>query len=159
VHLPEGRGVFPSLNVTENLRLAVAGMGSRQARRDGVEGALDLFPALADRRHTRAGLLSGGEQQMLSLARALATSPRLVIADEMSLGLAPKLVDVVFEGIERMRRRGVTVLMVEQYVHRALDVADTCLVLQRGRLVWSGAANRAGSEVLRHYLGEALPAG
>ena len=159
VHLPEGRGVFPSLSVTENLRLAVAGMGGRQARRDAVEGALDLFPALADRRHTPAGLLSGGEQQMLSLARALATAPRLVIADEMSLGLAPKLVDVVFEGIERMRQRGVTVLMVEQYVHRALDVADTCLVLQRGRLVWSGAANRAASEVLRHYLGEALPAG
>jgi branched-chain amino acid transport system ATP-binding protein len=159
VHLPEGRGVFPSLSVAENLRLAVAGMGTRQVRRDAIDAALEVFPSLAERRRTQAGLLSGGEQQMLSLARALATSPRLVIADEMSLGLAPKLVDVVFEGLDRMRQRGVTVLMVEQYVHRALDVADTCLVLQRGRLVWAGPANRAGSEVLRHYLGEAMPGG
>ena len=159
VHLPEGRGVFPSLTVAENLRLAVAGMGSRQVRREAVEAALEVFPSLADRRRTQAGLLSGGEQQMLSLARALAPSPRLVIADEMSLGLAPKLVDVVFEGLERMRQRGVTVLMVEQYVHRALDVADTCLVLQRGLLVWAGPADRAADEVLRHYLGEALPGG
>jgi len=159
VHLPEGRGIFASLSVNENLRLAVAGAGGRQERRDGVDAALEVFPALADRRRVQAGLLSGGEQQMLSLARALATSPRLVIADEMSLGLAPKLVDVVFDGLDRMRQRGVTVLMVEQYVHRALDFADTCLVLQRGRLVWAGPANRAGSEVLRHYLGEALPGG
>ena len=159
VHLPEGRGIFPSLTVAENLRLAVAGMGSRQIRRDAIDAALEVFPSLADRRRTHAGLLSGGEQQMLSLARALATSPRLVIADEMSLGLAPKLVDVVFDGLDRMRQRGVTVLMVEQYVHRALAVADTCLVLQRGRLVWAGPANRAGSEVLRHYLGEAMPGG
>ena len=159
VHLPEGRGIFASLSVNENLRLAVAGAGGRQERRDAVDAALEIFPALADRRRIQAGLLSGGEQQMLSLARALATSPRLVIADEMSLGLAPKLVDVVFEGLDRMRQRGVTVLMVEQYVHRALDFADTCLVLQRGRLVWAGPAERAGSEVLRHYLGEALPGG
>jgi ABC-type branched-subunit amino acid transport system ATPase component len=156
VHLPEGRGVFRDLTVMDNLRMAVAFLGNRQARREGVDRALDLFPPLAARRRQEAGLLSGGEQQMLSLARALATSPALLIADEMSLGLAPQMVDLVFDGLERARQAGVTVVMIEQYVHRALAFADDCIVLQRGSLAWKGPASAAGGELLRHYLGEAL---
>ncbi len=153
VHLPEGRGVFRSLDVLENLRLAVGGMAGRAERRAAVDAALDLFPTLAERRTVAAGSLSGGQQQMLSLARAMVTRPRLVVADEMSLGLAPLMVDAVFDGLDRMRLAGVTVVMVEQYVHRALAYADDCLVLQRGRLAWSGPAAQAGEQVLRHYLG------
>ncbi len=156
VHLPEGRGVFRRLTVTENLRMAAATAGGRQARRQAVELALDIFQPLADRRHQTASLLSGGEQQMLSLARALATSPKLLIADEMSLGLAPKLVDLVFDSLVRAREAGVTVLMIEQYVHRALAFADECLVLQRGVAAWNGPASEARSEVLSHYLGDAM---
>ena len=158
VHLPEGRGVFRGLTVTENLRMAVATLGSRQARREGVERAFEIFPALDRRRHHIAGLLSGGEQQMLSLARALATMPKLLIADELSLGLAPLMVDVVFEGLARARDAGVTVIMTEQYVYRALSFADQCLVLQRGEIAWRGPADIAKGEVLRHYLGDGMMA-
>ncbi len=156
VHLPEGRGVFGSLTVTDNLRMAVSAASSRGARRDALELAFEVFPLLSSRRRLPAALLSGGEQQMLSLARALATSPALLVADEMSLGLAPKMVDVVFEGLARARARGVTIVMIEQYVHRALAFADRCVVLQRGELSWSGQADVARDEVLRHYLGEGL---
>ncbi|MGF7234249.1 MAG: ATP-binding cassette domain-containing protein [Frankia sp.] len=156
VYLPEGRGVFRGLTVLDNLKLAAATVPGRQARRQAIELALEIFPALASRRHQLAGLLSGGEQQMLSLARALATSPKLVIADEMSLGLAPKMVDLVFDGLARARESGITVIMIEQYVHRALDFADECLVLQRGAVAWQGSANTARGEVLRHYLGDAM---
>ena len=112
--------------------MAAGTMDGRRARRESVELALEIFPGLAVRRGQTAGLLSGGEQQMLSLARALATSPKLIIADEMSLGLAPLVVDLVFDGLVRARSAGVTVIMIEQYVHRALGFADDCLVLQRG---------------------------
>ena len=158
VHLPEGRGVFRSLSVIDNLKMAVANVGGRQARRDAVEQALETFPALASRRRQPAGSLSGGEQQMLSLARALATSPKLLIADEMSLGLAPKMVDLVFEGLDRARRAGVSIVMIEQYVHRALAFADDCVVLQRGALAWKGPASQAGGELLSRYLGDAMTA-
>jgi branched-chain amino acid transport system ATP-binding protein len=158
VHLPEGRGVFRSLSVTDNLKMAVASVYGRQARRDALELALTTFPALASRRRQLAGSLSGGEQQMLSLARALVTSPKLLVADEMSLGLAPKMVDLVFEGLERARQAGVSIVMIEQYVHRALAFADDCLVLQRGALAWKGPANQAGSELLSRYLGDAMTA-
>jgi ABC-type branched-subunit amino acid transport system ATPase component len=155
VHLPESRGVFRDLTVVENLRMAV-GVEGRRARRDGVERALEIFPALAARRHQRACLLSGGEQEMLSLARALTTFPQLVIADEMSLGLAPKMVDLVFDGLARARQAGVTLIIIEQYIHRTLAFADECVVLQRGGLAWGGPASAAHNEVLRHYLGDAM---
>ena len=93
---------------------------------------------------------------MLSLARALATSPKLLIADEMSLGLAPRMVDLVFDGLAHAKQAGVTVIIIEQYVHRALAYADACIMLQRGRLAWQGPASAAGDELLRHYLGEVL---
>jgi ABC-type branched-subunit amino acid transport system ATPase component len=156
VHLPEGRGVFRGLSVVDNLRMAAGTLDGRRARRQSVDLALDIFPGLASRRGQTAGLLSGGEQQMLSLARALATSPKLIIADEMSLGLAPLVVDLVFDGLERARSAGVTVIMIEQYVHRALGFADDCLVLQRGAIAWQGSAKDAHGEVVRHYLGDAM---
>jgi branched-chain amino acid transport system ATP-binding protein len=158
VHLPEGRGVFRRLTVIENLRMATAALEGRDNRSDAIELAFELFPNLATRRRQLAANLSGGEQQMLSMARALAVSPVLIIADELSLGLAPILVDSVFEGLDRARQAGVTVLMIEQYVHRALEFADRCLVLQRGEVVWQGEAGGMGEDLLRHYLGESMTA-
>ncbi|WP_105972128.1 ABC transporter ATP-binding protein [Streptomyces geranii] len=151
LHLPEGRGVFPSLTVMENLRMATT--GDRRGRPAAVDRAFTVFPALRDRQRQQAGTLSGGEQQMLSLARALMIDPRLVIADELSLGLAPKMVDVVFESLRRARAAGVAVIMIEQFATRALNFADDCLILQRGRAAWSGPATEAGPELLHRYLG------
>src|SRR5215212_210333 len=156
IHLPEGRGIFPGLSVLENLRMAT--VLDRRERNSALERAFEIFPVLGERRRQTAGTLSGGEQQMLSLARALMVSPRLIIADEMSLGLAPKLVDVVFESLERARSAGVSVLMIEQFASRALAFADKCLILQRGTVAWFGAADAAGDELLRRYLGEATAA-
>ncbi|MEU1166963.1 ABC transporter ATP-binding protein [Streptomyces sp. NPDC090075] len=153
VHLPEGRGVFPSLTVLENLRMAT--VGDRRGRPAALERAFEIFPVLRERRRQAAGTLSGGEQQMLSLARAMAADPRLVIADELSLGLAPKMVDVVFESLRRARAAGVAVVMIEQFASRALDFADRCLVLRRGSVAWEGDSGAAGAELLRGYLGEA----
>ena len=158
VHLPEGRGLFRGLTVTDNLRMATAALEDRRARADAIERVFEIFPPLAARRRQVASLLSGGEQQMLSLARALATSPKLLIADELSLGLAPRVVDVVFEGLANARDAGVTVIMIEQYVDRALAFSDQCLVLQRGELAWKGPSRDARGEVLRHYLGDAMTA-
>ena len=153
VHLPEGRGVFPALTVAENMRMAAATL-PRNERKAAVERGFEIFQPLTDRRRQAAGLLSGGEQQMLSLARALIWSPRLVVADEMSLGLAPKMVDLVFESLQRARETGLSIILIEQLVHRALTLADTCVVLQRGTSVWDGRAADAKDEVLRHYIGE-----
>ena len=159
LQLPEGRGVFRSLSVNDNLKMAVRGVPGRRQRAEAMDLALTAFPNLATRRRQPAGRLSGGEQQMLSLARALATSPQLLVADELSLGLAPKLVDLVFDSLERARQAGVTVVLIEQYVHRALDFADDCLILQRGSVAWHGPSSAAGAELLSGYLGEAMTAG
>ena len=153
-----GPGVFRRLSVIENLRMATATLRGRQARHEAIERAFEFFPSLAARRRQLAGSLSGGEQQMLSLARALITSPRLLIADELSLGLAPLLVDSVFEGLARARESGVTLLIIEQYVQRALQFADECLVLQRGAVAWHGEAGGMGEDLIRHYLGDSMTA-
>jgi branched-chain amino acid transport system ATP-binding protein len=153
-YIPEGRGIFPGLSVMENLRMAVA-QERRPDRPAAIERAIQHFPVLGDRKGQRAGSLSGGEQQMLALARALAVSPKLVIADEMSLGLAPLIAESVFEGLEEARRAGITIVLSEQFVHRALSMADSCVILTRGRVGWSGKASDAGQEVIDRYLGEA----
>jgi ABC-type branched-subunit amino acid transport system ATPase component len=158
VQLPEGRGIFRGLTVIENLRMAASRAPGRVARQQAVDQALSTFPLLAERRRLVAGSLSGGEQQMLSLARVLMTGPKLIVADEMSLGLAPRMLDLVFEGLHRARVAGVSVIMIEQYVHRALAFADECLVLQRGKLAWQGKAGDAGHEVLTNYLGATMTA-
>ena len=154
VHIPEGRGIFPGLSVAENLRMAVRGVGTNMERRAGIESAFELFPALERRRSQRAGSLSGGEQQMLALARALAVPPKVIVADEMSLGLAPIVVDEVFQRIEQAKRAGVTIVLIEQFVHRALALADTCVILSQGHVAWAGPAADAHQEALGRYLGE-----
>ncbi len=153
-YIPEGRGIFPGLSVIDNLRMAVA-QERRQDRPQAIDRAIEHFPVLGKRTGQRAGSLSGGEQQMLAMARALAVSPQLVIADEMSLGLAPMVAESVFESLEEARRSGITVVLSEQFVHRALAMADSCLILTRGHVGWSGLATEAGAEVIDRYLGEA----
>jgi ABC-type branched-subunit amino acid transport system ATPase component len=153
-YLPEGLGVFPSLSVTDNLKLAVRTL-PKPDRAAAVERAMDLFPIFGQRRKQLAGHLSGGERQMLSLARALAVGPRLVIADEMSLGLAPKIVNQVYEALRKSIADGITLIIIEQLVHQALGMADHCCILRRGQVAWSGAADAAVDSILDHYLGSA----
>lgn len=129
--VPEGRGIFPSLTVAENLRLAGVWNGGRRR-------VLETFPVLGDRLCQQAGTLSGGEQQMLALSPALSTEARVVLLDEPSLALAPRLVDEVFGAVELLRRAGKTVVLVEQYVRRALEAADLVYVMQKGRCVFAG---------------------
>jgi branched-chain amino acid transport system ATP-binding protein len=152
-HIPEGRGIFPGLTVSENLRMAVKQL-KRADRAGAIEAAMDRFPVLGQRQRQGAGTMSGGEQQMLALARALAVTPKLIIADEMSLGLAPLVTDAVFEGLEQARASGVTIVLIEQFVHRALGMADRCVILNRGCVAWSGPASEAHQEVIDRYLGE-----
>ena len=144
-HAPEGRSVFASLTVEENLALSF----HRAFGRAGLAGALDraygLFPRLGERRGQLAGTLSGGEQRMLSLARVLVESPRLLIADELSLGLAPMIVDQVFETLGRIRDAGTALLIVEQQVGHALALCDRAAVLEHGLITWQGPSNEAGA--------------
>ena len=158
VHIPEGRGIFPGLSVHENLRMAVRRVGTPDQRKSAIEHAYDMFPRLAERRNQRAGTLSGGEQQMLALARALAVPPKVIIADEMSLGLAPLVVNAVFESIEQAAKNGVTIVLIEQFVHRALGLASECVILKQGSVAWTGPAENARQEVLDRYLGESADA-
>jgi branched-chain amino acid transport system ATP-binding protein len=153
-YIPEGRGIFPGLSVIDNLRMAVA-QERRGERAGSIDRAIELFPVLGQRRSQRAGSLSGGEQQMLALARALAIPPRLVIADEMSLGLAPMVAESVFRSLEEAAKSGITIVLIEQFVQRALALADSCIILTRGRVGWSGPASEAHQEVLDRYLGDA----
>jgi branched-chain amino acid transport system ATP-binding protein len=153
-YIPEGRGIFPGLSVLDNLRMAARQLDGKKSRQAAIDRAFEMFEVLGSRRSQRAGSLSGGEQHMLALARALCVDPALIVADEMSLGLAPRMVDAVFESLERARDAGITVLLIEQFVHRALGVADECIILNRGTVSWRGPAAAAGDEVLAQYLGE-----
>jgi branched-chain amino acid transport system ATP-binding protein len=152
-YVPENRNLFPHLTVRDNLRAQIRFTVPRTDRKAALDRALELFPVLGERRGQQAGTLSGGEQQMLALARVLAAPPKLLIADEMSLGLAPKLVDLVFESLAQAKAEGVTVLLIEQYVERALAFADEAVILRHGLVGWHGHARDAGTELLDEYLG------
>jgi branched-chain amino acid transport system ATP-binding protein len=132
VHVPEGRGIFPSLSVRENLEMCRYAVGEEV---DPVVGAVELFPALAGRLRQLAGTLSGGEQQMLALARALLSEPRLLMVDEISMGLAPLIVAQLFDRLRERAEAGTSLLLVEQYIDAALDLADYVYVLDKGRVV------------------------
>jgi branched-chain amino acid transport system ATP-binding protein len=157
-HIPEGRGIFPSLSVGDNLRMRLRRVGGRAGREEAIERAFTQFPVLGERRRQRAGTLSGGEQQMLALAPVLAAPPELLVADELSLGLAPLLVDQIFRTLGEARARGVTIVLIEQFVHRALAFADRAVILERGRVGWEGPSSEAGAEVLARYLSETAAA-
>ena len=145
---PEGRRVFPSLSVADNLHLGGAAHAYGAELKGRVEAELDRFPILRERYHQKAGLLSGGEQQMLAIARSLMAGPRLLLLDEPSLGLAPLIVDKVFDPILDLKCRGLTILLVEQNAERALEIADHGYVLQTGQVVLEGT----GAELVRSDL-------
>jgi len=149
-HLPEGRGIFPSLSVRDNLIL----QSPKGEERASIERAVEAFPILGTRIQQTAGSLSGGEQQMLALVRAYVSHPKLVVVDEASLGLAPLIVDKIFEMLQQIVDTGTSLLLVEQYVTRALAIADRVYLLNRGRVVFSGPADQlAGDDVFERYLG------
>jgi branched-chain amino acid transport system ATP-binding protein len=148
-HAPEGRSVFASLSVEENLVLGFRQSLGRSGVPEALESAYDRFPRLAERRRQSAGTLSGGEQRMLSLARVFADPPRLLLVDELSLGLAPAIVDAVFDALAEIRDRGTTLVVIEQHVDRALTFAEYVVLLSQGRVVYRGLAAEIGDQVER----------
>ena len=154
-HAPEGRSVFATFTVEENLVLSFQRSLGRRNVAAGLERAFDLFPRLRDRRRQSAGTLSGGEQRMLSLARVLVESPSLLIADELSLGLAPVIIDEVYATLDTIRGSGTSLLIVEQHVGHALELCDRVVLLDHGAVTWEGDAEGAADVVVRHLFEEA----
>lgn len=155
-HVPDHRGLFPTLTVAENLRMGLYGAGrdGTDAGRAALEDVLGMFPILRERSRQAAGNLSGGQQQMLTIARALLQEPRLLLLDEMSMGLAPSIVADLFAIVGRLAARGIGIVLVEQFVGQALDVADRVLVLEQGRAVAFGTPTElAGDDLAAAYLG------
>jgi branched-chain amino acid transport system ATP-binding protein len=154
-HCPEGRRIFGSLTVLENLRLGAVSRSDSGAVAADLETVFELFPLLKERLGQAGGTLSGGEQQMLAIGRALMSRPRLLLLDEPSLGLAPLMVERIFATIAELKRQGRTILLVEQNVHQALDVADRAYVLETGRITLDGPAAvlRHDPKVEQSYLG------
>jgi branched-chain amino acid transport system ATP-binding protein len=157
---PEGRQVFPDLTVMENLSLGSFNRRARPARKQSLEQVFTLFPKLLERREQAAGLMSGGEQQMLAIGRALMGQPKLLALDEPSLGLSPKMVSTVFEAVQIIARSGITILLVEQNARAALTIAQRGYVLSAGRVVHEGlAADLAQSETIQKaFVGAAFSA-
>jgi len=155
IQVPEGRGIFANLSVEENLSLGAYCRRDHEKVRESRERGLELFPRLRERLKQNAGTLSGGEQQMLAIARALVARPRLLLLDEPSLGLAPQITQTIFKVIREIREQGTTILLVEQNARMALKVADFAYVLETGEIKMSGPAAELASsdEVRKAYLG------
>ena len=155
IQVPEGRGIFANLTVDENLQLGAFTRTDRSAIRKDRERALDLFPRVRERLQQQAGTLSGGEQQMLAIARALLARPKLLMLDEPSLGLAPQIVQTIFQVIREINRAGTTILLVEQNASMALQVAHRAYVLEVGEMIMDGPAAElaASDDVRKAYLG------
>ena len=156
VQVPEGRRIFARLTVLENLRMGAFTVANKGLLDEGIERAFSMFPRLKERSGQVAGTLSGGEQQMLAMGRALMTKPRILLLDEPSMGLAPQLVDYIFETIQRIHSDGSAILLVEQNAAQALTVASRGYVLQSGQIVLAddAATLAANEDVRRSYLGE-----
>ena len=154
-HAPEGRRIFPRMTVKENLELGAFLRNDKAAVTADMERVLDLFPRLKERIDQRAGTMSGGEQQMLAVSRALMGDPKLLLLDEPSMGLAPVLVELIFDTIVKIRKQGVTILLIEQNATAALEVADRAYVLESGKVKMSGSAKELSSDdkVTKAYLG------
>jgi branched-chain amino acid transport system ATP-binding protein len=154
-HVPEGRRIFPALTVAENLRMGAFLPPARRAFGESLQRVYELFPVLAERHHQRAGSLSGGEQQMLAIGRALMSRPKMVLLDEPSMGLAPVLVFRLFDLIRRVREEGYTILIVEQNVRQVLKLADRAYLLEAGRLKMEGRADQLSEQdfVRKAYVG------
>jgi branched-chain amino acid transport system ATP-binding protein len=146
--IPEGRGIFPALSVRDNLRVAAGG--------ESWDAAVELFEVLGSRLDQRAGTLSGGEQQMLAMSRALLRTPRVLLLDELSLGLAPRIVDQLYEAVAAMHQAGSAVVLVEQYVDKALELCDLVAILEGGRIRFAGEPSEldeAGASIGSGMLG------
>lgn len=154
-HVPEGRRIFPALTAAENLKMGAFLPSARRLFRESLARVYALFPALAERRHQRAGSLSGGEQQMLAIGRALMSRPRLILLDEPSMGLAPVVVLRLFDLIQRVRQEGYTILIVEQNVRQVLRLADRAYLLEAGRLKMEGRSDDLSEQefVRKAYVG------
>jgi branched-chain amino acid transport system ATP-binding protein len=150
-HAPEGRSVFATLTVEENLTLSFRRVHGRRGVRAGLERAYELFPVLGRRRGQLAGTLSGGEQRMLSLARVMVEVPKVLIADELSLGLAPIIVDELYAGLARLRDQGTSLLIVEQQVGHAFRLCDRVVLLDKGAVRWTGSSAEAGAVVTQAF--------
>ncbi len=155
VMVPEGRMVFPEMSVYENLEMGAYTKRARSKLKESMDFVFSLFPRLKERIDQKAGTMSGGEQQMLAIGRGLMACPELLILDEPSLGLAPKLVLEVFEIIEKLRSEGVTMLLVEQNVHLSLAITDYAYVMAEGRIVMEGSGKDLikSDEIRKAYLG------
>ena len=147
-HAPEGRSVFATLTVEENLRLSFRRSKGRNAVPAALDRAFTQFPTLTGRRSQLAGTLSGGEQRMLSMARVLVEAPKLLVADELSLGLAPIVVDEIYVALERLRAEGTALLIVEQHIGHALALCDRVVLLKHGSVIWEGPAAEAEDHVV-----------
>jgi branched-chain amino acid transport system ATP-binding protein len=156
IHVPEGRRIFKGMSIRENLELGSFTLQDEAERRRRMEHVFEIFPVLYERRHLDAALLSGGEQQMLAMGRALMTRPRLLLLDEPSMGLAPFLVREIMRIIRRLNREGVTILLVEQNARVALQLAEYGYVLETGAIVIEGDAQtlRNDESIVKAYLGE-----
>jgi branched-chain amino acid transport system ATP-binding protein len=154
-HVPEGRGIFPDLTVRENLMIGAYSRSGRSGLGEDYAAVLRAFPSLSQREHQQGSTLSGGEQQMLAIGRALMSRPKILLADEVSLGLAPVVIRQVFEQLQKLRRRGITLIIVEQNANLAMKFADYIYVLKHGHMVLEGRSEdlTTSSELREAYLG------